>query len=97
MAVMSSIRGWLGQRSRASRRVDLALAGWVGLCLNSAYLWAFSAPSLGHYAMVALHPGVTREQAQEATGWPLQFAEAIVTTAPPSADELAALRALQAA
>jgi glutaconate CoA-transferase subunit B len=47
--------------------------------------------------MAALHPGVTRQQCVEATGWPLRFAVAAETTAPPTENELNALRALQAA
>jgi glutaconate CoA-transferase subunit B len=44
----------------------------------------------------ALHPGVTLEQAQEATGWELQVAGDLETTDPPTADELSALRELHA-
>ena len=44
--------------------------------------------------MVALHPGVTREQAVAATGWSLRFADDVPTTAPPTADELDALEDL---
>jgi glutaconate CoA-transferase subunit B len=43
----------------------------------------------------ALHPGVTPEQAQEATGWELKVADELRTTEPPSADELALLRELK--
>ena len=45
----------------------------------------------------ALHPGVTPEQAREATGWDLRVADALRTTDPPTQDELALLRELQAA
>jgi glutaconate CoA-transferase subunit B len=44
----------------------------------------------------ALHPGVTLDQAREATGWALQVADDLATTEPPTADELAALRELDA-
>jgi glutaconate CoA-transferase subunit B len=47
--------------------------------------------------MTALHPGVTREHAREATGWDLQFADELDTTDPPTEDELAALRELKSA
>ena len=47
--------------------------------------------------MVALHPGVTPDQAEASTGWSLQFADDVCTTAPPSAEELDVLRILQAA
>ena len=44
-----------------------------------------------------LHPGVTAEQAREATGWELRIAEDLRTTEPPSDDELSKLRELVAA
>jgi len=46
--------------------------------------------------MTALHPGVTREQAIAATGWPLQFRDHVDATPPPTAHELTSLRELQA-
>jgi glutaconate CoA-transferase subunit B len=46
--------------------------------------------------VVAMHPGVTREQVQDNTGWPLRFAEMIEQTPPPDATELGVLRDLQA-
>ena len=42
-----------------------------------------------------LHQGVTREQVQATTGWPVRFAATVGATVPPSAQELAALRDLQ--
>jgi glutaconate CoA-transferase, subunit B len=42
----------------------------------------------------ALHPGVTREQVREQTGFELLEAAEVTVTAPPSADELSMLRAL---
>jgi glutaconate CoA-transferase subunit B len=44
----------------------------------------------------ALHPGVSVEEAREATGWDLKVADDLETTEPPTADELAALRELNA-
>src|SRR5205085_148926 len=44
-----------------------------------------------------VHPGVTADEAREATGWPLRVAGDLRKTEPPSADELAALRALKTA
>jgi glutaconate CoA-transferase subunit B len=51
----------------------------------------------GELTMTALHPGVTLEQAREATGWDLKVADDLHTTDPPSAEELAALRELKSA
>jgi len=42
----------------------------------------------------ALHPGVTREQVRQQTGFPLLEAPDVAVTEPPTADELAMLRAL---
>jgi glutaconate CoA-transferase subunit B len=44
----------------------------------------------------ALHPGVTLEQAREATGWELAVAGDLRTTDPPAQEELALLRELKA-
>jgi len=44
-----------------------------------------------------LHPGVTIDQARDATGWPLRLADDLTTTEPPTAIELSSLRRLQAA
>ena len=44
----------------------------------------------------ALHPGVTLEQAREATGWDLAVADDLRTTEPPTREELARLRELNA-
>jgi glutaconate CoA-transferase subunit B len=50
----------------------------------------------GELVLEALHPGVTLEQAQEATGWELRVAGDLRTTEPPSEQELARLRKLRA-
>lgn len=44
----------------------------------------------------ALHPGVTLEQAREATGWDLKVAGDLETTDPPTREELDLLRELSA-
>ena len=55
-------------------------------------------PETCELQMVALHPGVTREQAVAATGWPLTFSDAAPTTTEALTEtELDALRQLQAA
>jgi glutaconate CoA-transferase subunit B len=46
--------------------------------------------------VVALHPGVTREQVQANTGWAVRFATDLLETEPPTDQELAVLRDLQA-
>jgi len=46
--------------------------------------------------VTSLHPGVTRDQVVEQTGWPVAFAGTVVETPAPTARELEVLRDLQA-
>jgi glutaconate CoA-transferase, subunit B len=52
-------------------------------------------PDTRELTVTALHAGVTREQVQAATGWPVRFAEALQETPPPTGVELSTLRDLQ--
>jgi glutaconate CoA-transferase subunit B len=49
----------------------------------------------GELVLTELHPGVTVEQARDATGWDLRVAPDVRPGRPPDADELGALRALR--
>jgi glutaconate CoA-transferase subunit B len=51
----------------------------------------------GELTLTRLHPGVTLEQAQEATAWELKVADDLETTEPPTEDELALLREMKSA
>ena len=51
----------------------------------------------GELVLTDLHPGVTADQAREATGWELAIADDAGATEPPTEDELTLLRELQAA
>ena len=53
-------------------------------------------PQSKEMTVVSIHPGVTRAQIQENTGWPVKFAAKVEETPPPTAQELDVLRALQA-
>jgi glutaconate CoA-transferase, subunit B len=53
-------------------------------------------PRDGELTLTRLHPGVEVEQAREATGWPLRVLDEPRTTAPPTDEELGALRELVA-
>jgi glutaconate CoA-transferase subunit B len=53
-------------------------------------------PESCELVVTSLHPGVTRELARAACGWPLRFADRLVTTTAPSEQELQVLRDLQA-
>jgi glutaconate CoA-transferase subunit B len=52
-------------------------------------------PVTRELTLTQLHPGVTVEAVKAATGWDLRVANDLATTEPPTAAELAALRALQ--
>ena len=52
------------------------------------------AESTKEFEVVTLHPGVTKAQVTENTGWPVRFASRVVTTEPPTDHELIALRDL---
>lgn len=51
-------------------------------------------PTSKELTVQSLHPGVSREEVINNTGWPIQFADDLGTTAAPSPEELNALRAL---
>ena len=52
-------------------------------------------PQDGELSLTQVHPGVTPEQVQEATGWELRIAGEVRETAPPTMGELSALRSLR--
>ena len=54
-------------------------------------------PVDGELTLVQVHPGASVDDARDATGWELRVADDVRTTAPPTDEELAALRGLQAA
>jgi glutaconate CoA-transferase subunit B len=53
-------------------------------------------PETCELTLASVHPGATAEQAQAATGWPLAVSPDLSTTEPPTAEELAVLRRLEA-
>jgi glutaconate CoA-transferase subunit B len=53
-------------------------------------------PESKEMTVVSIHPGVTREQIQENTGWPVKYAAKVEKTAAPTQKELDVLRDLQA-
>jgi glutaconate CoA-transferase subunit B len=54
-------------------------------------------PRNGELTLVRVHPGVSVDDVRGATGWELAVADDVAESPPPTADELAALRALEAA
>jgi glutaconate CoA-transferase subunit B len=53
-------------------------------------------PETNEMIVTSVHPGVTRDQVRQNTGWPIRFAVDLRETEPPSAVELEALRDLNA-
>lgn len=83
-----------GEGGDHRRRLGVDTAGPTTVVTDLGVL----APEEGtnELVMTALHPGVTRDKATAATGWPLRFAADLSETAPPTAEELEVLRALHA-
>ena len=53
-------------------------------------------PETKEMTVTSIHPGATREQIDDNTGWKVSYAAKVAETAPPTAIELDALRALYA-
>jgi glutaconate CoA-transferase subunit B len=53
-------------------------------------------PQSKEMTVTSIHPGVTREQIDGNTGWPVRYAGKVAATAPPTAQELEVLRELHA-
>lgn len=51
-------------------------------------------PETRELVVVSLHPGVSRDQVREATGWDVTFVEELGETPPPREEELEVLREL---
>ena len=58
-------------------------------------IWAPD-PETKEMTVISIHPGVTREQIQENTGWPVKYAAKVDETPVPTAKELEVLRELHA-
>jgi glutaconate CoA-transferase subunit B len=71
--------------------------GGAGVTCVVTDLGVLEPDASGELTLVELHPDVTVEQAREASGWELRLAESLRRSAPPSGDELEALRALKPA
>ena len=53
-------------------------------------------PRTKEMTVTAIHPGITRAEIAESTGWPVRFAASVAETPPPTAHELEVLRDLHA-
>jgi glutaconate CoA-transferase subunit B len=52
-------------------------------------------PATAELVLTEVHPGVTVDQVRAATGWGLRIADPLGVTAPPTEEEISALRALK--
>jgi glutaconate CoA-transferase subunit B len=77
-------RAKLGVKTKGPTKLITDLAIWM------------PDPETKEMAVVSIHPGVTREQIQENTGWPVKFAAEVEETPAPTAKELEVLRELHA-
>jgi glutaconate CoA-transferase, subunit B len=84
----------VGHGEGGDTRQRLGLPGGGPSCVVTDLCVLEPDPESKELTVVSIHPGVTRERVQEATGWPLRFAERVSETATPSEDELSALRKL---
>ena len=85
--------GWLrGGNTRAESGLP---AGGMMRVVTDLALFGFDDTSR-RMKVIALNPGVTREQIQENTGWPVKYAASVEETKVPRAKELAVLRELHA-
>ena len=53
-------------------------------------------PETCEMSVVSIHPGITRAQIGDSLGWPVRYAEQVVETPMPTANELEVLRDIQA-
>ena len=76
-----------------SRRASGLLAGGTFRAVTDLAVFGFE-PTRGRMQVLSLNPGVSREQLQENTGFPLEFAAHPGVTEPPTDQELKVLREL---
>ena len=80
-------------RGGDTRRASGLLAGGTFRVVTDLAVFGFDADKRRMQVM-SLNPGVTREELQDNTGFPLEFAPHLGVTEPPTDQELALLREL---
>ncbi|WP_097087696.1 MULTISPECIES: CoA-transferase subunit beta [unclassified Pseudomonas] len=83
-----------GEGGDSRKRLGLPGAGPVAIITDLCIMQPEEGSN--EFIVTSIHPGVTREQIVEATGWAIRFAEHVTTTQAPSEAELEALRDLEA-
>lgn len=71
-------------------RASLGLGGGPSVVITDKAVMRFD--DAGELFVAQLHPGVTRRDVQEATGWDIGFAEAVDETSPPTEEEVRFIR-----
>ncbi len=86
----------LGHGRTGTERQDSGVTTKGPTLLISDLCSMTSDPVSNEFVVRSLHPGVTREQVRENTGWDVRFAGTVEETAPPNQLELEKLRDLNA-
>lgn len=82
-----------GDGGDARKKLGLTTKGPT-LLITDLAIWQAD-PLTKEFTVASLHPGVSREQVQEACGWKVKFAAEVEQTPPPTKLELDTLRDLQ--
>lgn len=83
-----------GEGGDSRARLGVATAGPVKVITDLCVMQP--EPLTRELMVMSVHPGVTRDTIQAATGWPIRFADEIAETAAPSSSELDVLRRVKA-
>ncbi len=83
-----------GDGGQARQRLGLKTKGPTRLMTDLAIFEPD--PETKEMIVTSIHPGVTRQQIADSTGWPVRFAAKVAETPAPTALELEALRELHA-
>jgi glutaconate CoA-transferase subunit B len=89
---LTSLGHGAGDDSRA--RHGLTTAGPVKVITDLCVMQP--EPLTRELTVTSVHPGVSRDKIQSATGWPIRFADPIAATPAPTANELEVLRRVKA-
>lgn len=81
--------GFPGGQGAAARRASGILSPGPKRVVTDLCVLVFAQ---GHMVVQSIHPGVTREQVQAATGFPVTIPAAVAETVPPTAEELYLIR-----
>lgn len=84
----------LGHGPTGRERVDLGIRTEGPVLVVTDLCTMRPEPETHEFEVTTLHPGVTRDQVRENTGWAVRFAATVEETPAPTIDELTALRDL---